>query len=97
MKLPHLVPALVAVTLAGCLLAAFDFHARTVEDGYVHALAGDTFHQKSLGNAIQKATLRQPDLLPVYGSSEVLDWRFHAVNGFTQGCEMSCLCSRGGS
>jgi D-alanine transfer protein len=71
MKLSHLVPALVALALTGCLVGGFDFHARTVEDQYAHALAGDTFHQKSLGDAVQKATLRQPDLLPVYGSSEV--------------------------
>jgi poly-D-alanine transfer protein DltD len=66
-----LVPALVALSLAACLVAGFDVYARTVEDRYVHALAPDMFHQKSLGNAIQKATLRQPDLLPMYGSSEM--------------------------
>ncbi len=71
MKQPHLVPGLLALFLAGCLAVGFSFHARTLEGRYVHALAPDMFHQKSLGNAIQKATLQQPDLLPMYGSSEM--------------------------
>jgi D-alanine transfer protein len=72
MKWPHLVSALVVSLLALGLVIGFDMYARTVEDRYVHALATDAFHQKSLGSAIQKATLRQPDLLPMYGSSEIL-------------------------
>lgn len=48
-----------------------DVYARTVVDRYVHRLAPELFRIKNLGSALQRAAFRQPDLLPIYGSSEL--------------------------
>jgi D-alanine transfer protein len=44
-----------------------------MEDKYVHALAPLFLPQTSIGSVIQQAAFRQRDLLPIYGSSEMLD------------------------
>jgi D-alanine transfer protein len=46
-------------------------HARRVVARDVHAVAPQMFTQKNQGAALQRAAFRQPDLLPVYGSSDL--------------------------
>jgi D-alanine transfer protein len=71
MRLTHLIAALLALLLIAGLLASGVLYAETLENRYVHALASEQFDQKDLGSAMQRAAFRQPDLLPVYGSSEL--------------------------
>lgn len=74
MSTPHLRPALNALALLLVALFAGLRYAEQVETAAVHALAGELAHQKHVGCALQRAAFRQPDLLPVYGSSE-LKWQ----------------------
>ncbi len=67
----HLAPALWACGLFLAGVVGFTVHARAVERRSVHACAPAWFHQKSLGNALQREAFRQDDLLPVYGTSEL--------------------------
>lgn len=69
---PHLAPALVAILLLAAALFAGTFYARSVEDRNVHALAPAWLRQKHQGVALQSAAFRQADLLPLYGSSELM-------------------------
>jgi len=71
MKTPHLTSALVALSLFFGLVIGFTLYAHWTEDRYIHALAPLWLSQKAIGGALQKAALRQPDLLPIYGSSEL--------------------------
>ncbi len=71
--LPHLLPALAALLILFGLLVGGSFYARSVELSYVNALAPDRLKQTDLGSALQEAAFRRPDLLPVFGSSEILD------------------------
>lgn len=54
-------------------------------DRYVHALAPRLFSQKELGVTLQRAAFRTSDLLPVYGSSELVHERpFRATEMFAR-------------
>jgi D-alanine transfer protein len=68
---PHLVAAGLAIALAVLACAAGTARARRVELRSVNALAPYMFQQKLVGRALQAAAFRKPDLLPVYGSSEL--------------------------
>ena len=67
----HLRAALAAVVLVALALAGGASYADRTETRYIHALAPDLSQQKGLGSALPIAAFRQPDLLPVYGSSEL--------------------------
>ncbi len=69
--IPHLLPALAALLILFGLLAGGSLYARSVELSYVNSLAPARLKQTDLGSALQEAAFRQPDLLPVYGSSEM--------------------------
>jgi len=71
MKTIYLTPALLALALLAAVLAGGSIYARWIENRYVHILAPEEFDQKFLGSALQRAAFRQPNLLPVYGSSEL--------------------------
>lgn len=71
MKQPHLAAALIAGLLLIAAVAASGAYAGSVENEYIHALAPIRFPQKYLGSALQSEAFRHPDLLPVYGSSEL--------------------------
>lgn len=71
--LPHLLPALAAILILIGLLVGGGLYARTVELKYVDALAPNRLKQTDAGSALQEAAFRQPDLLPVYGSSEMYE------------------------
>jgi D-alanine transfer protein len=72
MRTPHLLPAAAALLLAGAALAGGFLYARRAESRAVHALAVAAVPDLARYRALQVAALRQPDLLPVYGSSEVI-------------------------
>ena len=65
-------PALAAILLVAAALAVGDLAAHRIERAYVHALAPGEFAQKQQGSALQAEAFRQPDLLPLYGSSELI-------------------------
>ncbi len=67
----HLVPALAAVSLSIAVLTGGYNYARSLEARYANALAPLMFEQKSQGIALQREAFRHPDLLVLYGSSEL--------------------------
>jgi D-alanine transfer protein len=63
--------SIAAFSLAGFFLL-FDRHVDTLAERYTHAVAPLMFDQKDLGSTLQRAALRNSDLLPFHGSSELL-------------------------
>ena len=87
MKTAHLASALAALALLAALIGGAALYAQRIEADYVRALAPVDFSQKYLGSALQRAAFQQRDLLPVYGSSELLVQKpyqepYRAVNLF---------------
>ncbi|MFZ1043118.1 MAG: D-alanyl-lipoteichoic acid biosynthesis protein DltD [Anaerolineales bacterium] len=72
-KHSHSISALLAVLLALGILAYGTAYAQSYENKYVHALAPLMLPQSNVGSALQQAAFQQPDLLVVYGSSEMLN------------------------
>ena len=70
--LPHLLPALIAILIFAGFLLAGNQYAQYIENRYVSALAPMLVPESLNGSALQQAAFRQPDLLPVYGSSELI-------------------------
>lgn len=70
--MPHLAAASIAMGIAAMILLAGAFGGRFLERRYIHQLAPTLFHQKNQGRALQKLAFAQPDLLPFYGSSELV-------------------------
>lgn len=71
MNTPHLLPALTASILFAVFLLFGENYAGWMENQYVHALSVSDSAQRRTGTAFQKAAFRQPDLLALYGSSEL--------------------------
>ena len=69
---PHLVAALAALLIAGLALAAGLLWCGGVENRYVDAMSRDLSEPKLQGVALQRAAFAQPDLLVLYGSSELM-------------------------
>ncbi len=67
----HLHAGLVSILILIMGLIGLDIYARSLEQRYVNALAPLDLTQTINGIALQRAALNQPDLLPVYGSSEL--------------------------
>jgi len=67
----HLSAALGALVLAAVVVVAGVFYCDRIEQHYVHALAPDLSEAKLHGVVLQKQALAQPDLLVLYGSSEL--------------------------
>lgn len=84
MKFSHLAASLLAVLVTVCGLAAGEAYASGVEGQYVYSLAPLFFPQKNLGNAVQRAAARQPDIVTIYGSSELMTagGQFYATTVF---------------
>ena len=80
-RLPHFLAALAALlaTAAGSL--AYTLYARRTEYKYVHAVAALDHSEISGGVAVERAALTQPDLLLIYGASELvlLDTKYEAT------------------
>ena len=64
--------AVLAMLLIIAILIMGELYARGLESRYVHALAPHLIDQKQQGSALQAEAFRQPDLLPLYGSSELV-------------------------
>ncbi len=71
MKALHLVAALLALVLVGLAVLGGHWYVRSLERQYIHALAPLKFNQKSMSSALEQEAFAQPDLLVLYGSSEV--------------------------
>ncbi|MGB8646257.1 MAG: D-alanyl-lipoteichoic acid biosynthesis protein DltD [Anaerolineae bacterium] len=71
MKISHLIAATVAVGICLFALLGAQAYAEQLENQYVPALAPWIFPQRNQGSALQRAAFRRPDLLPIYGSSEL--------------------------
>ena len=70
---PHLSATITSVLVLVIALVGFDFYAQHLERQYVNALAPLNLAQARNGIALQQAAFQQPDLLPVYGSSEITE------------------------
>jgi D-alanine transfer protein len=81
---PHVLAAWLAIVFVAAALNVFTLYAQAVERRYVHALAPTMFRQKTQGTAIQYAALHEPDLLLLFGSSELLHQEnpYHPSNLF---------------
>ncbi len=68
----HLRAAGLAVLAIAVLLACGVAYALRLERRYIHGLAPEMFGLKNQGIALQKTAFAQGDLLPLYGSSELM-------------------------
>jgi D-alanine transfer protein len=71
-KTSNLAAASIALGAVSFILLAATVAGAYFERRYVHVLAPDLFLQKTQGLELQKAAFDQPDLLPLYGSSELV-------------------------
>jgi len=67
----HLLASLIVLGIAALGLLGFNFYADSLAQQYIHAAAPLELSQSDVGLAWQRAALRAPDLLPIYGSSEL--------------------------
>jgi D-alanine transfer protein len=81
----HVLTALVACGLMGGALSAATGYVRSMEGRYINALAPGMFGLKNQGTELQAEAFRHPDLLVVYGSSELEQHNpYHASNVFKE-------------
>jgi len=71
---PHLAAAGAAMIVMACCLVAVQLHAWQLEQRYVRSLTAAIipWEHKSRSLVIDRLALSQPDLLPVFGSSELI-------------------------
>jgi D-alanine transfer protein len=70
--MPHFFPALIALGVVAIILFAGRAIAIHVEQDTISATAPEAFSLKNQGLAFQRAAAHAPDVLPLYGSSELL-------------------------
>src|SRR6266699_1928175 len=70
--LSHLFAGLIALGLAGMVLFGAEMAVIHLEHATVLSTAPDLFSLKNQGLAFQRAAARAPNVLPIYGSSELL-------------------------
>src|SRR5438034_7307621 len=70
--LSHLFAGLIALGLAGMVLFGCEMAVIHLEHATVLSTAPDLFFLKNQGLAFQRAAARAPNVLPIYGSSELL-------------------------
>jgi D-alanine transfer protein len=79
----HVRAAVLAVCLIGGGLASASWYVRWLESRSIHSLAPMMFALKNQGTELQAEAFRHPDLLVVYGSSELEQPNhYHASNVF---------------
>lgn len=77
-RTPHLIAAGISMGLLACAVGTLTLLARKEAQSQVYTLTrGSTAHQTQ-GRALQLAALKRPDLLVLYGSSELNGWYFLA-------------------
>jgi D-alanine transfer protein len=72
LKTPHTSAALTALGMVAFLLLSVVIVGSHLERRYVHVLAPMLFPEKNQGIALQRIAFGQHDLLPLYGSSELV-------------------------
>src|SRR6516162_9844755 len=70
---PHLASALIAWTIIIAILCGGRLVAIQLERKTVHRIAPKDFFMKNQGLAFERAAARRPDILLLYGSSELID------------------------
>src|SRR5262252_6854828 len=70
---PHLGSALIACTIIVAILCGGRLVAIQLERKTVHRIAPKDFFIKNQGLAFERAAARRPDILLLYGSSELID------------------------
>ncbi len=71
MTRPHLVSALITCLLVAAALVGGEMYATSLEARDIHALASDVPPIGTTGVVLSRQAARQPDLLLIYGSSEM--------------------------
>jgi D-alanine transfer protein len=71
-KFNHLAAACTALALVTASILAGLIYAQWIESRYIHAIAANVTDQMTIGEAFLQQAVRQPDLLLVIGSSELL-------------------------
>ena len=71
-KTPNIAAVLIAIGIVAFILLAAALTGEFVERRYVHVLAPILFPEKSQGIALQRIAFHRSDLLPLYGSSELV-------------------------
>ena len=84
-RLPHLVAAAAAILAAVAGALAYTLYASHTENKYIHAVAALDHAEISRGIAAERAAIRQPDLLLIYGASELvlLETKYEATRFFS--------------
>jgi D-alanine transfer protein len=72
LKTPNIAAASIALGIVALILLAAAVASEFVERKYVHVLAPVLFPEKSQGIALQRIAFGRSDLLPLYGSSELV-------------------------
>ena len=72
-RIPHLVAALIACAIVIAILCGARLLAIQLERKTVHSNAPKDFFIKNQGLAFERAAARTPDILLLYGSSELID------------------------
>ena len=72
-RIPHLVAALIACAIVIATLCGGRLLAIQLERKTVHSIAPKDFFIKNQGLAFERAAARTPDILLLYGSSELID------------------------
>ena len=67
----HLTAAMISLFALMASLVGYNFYAQALELRYVNALAPLNLTQMENGDSLQRAALQKPDLLMMYGSSEL--------------------------
>ncbi len=71
-RTPHLTAGATTIFLFILALIGFNTYAIRLESKYVNALVPLNLEQTLVGTAVQRAALRSSDILPVFGSSELV-------------------------
>jgi D-alanine transfer protein len=81
--IPHLASAVFTIVFFGFGLISVDISARWLTAHYIQPLAPGIFDQKNHGILLQKEAFAQPNLLPIYGSSELVrPSQYHVIELF---------------
>src|SRR5499427_6668496 len=70
---PHLSSALIACAVTAAILCGGRLLAIYLEERTIHSTAPSDFFIKNQGLAFERAAARAPDILLLYGSSELID------------------------
>jgi D-alanine transfer protein len=84
-RFPHLVAAAAATVAAAAGALTLTLYAERTENKYIHAVAALDHSAISRGIAAERAAIRKPDLLLIYGASELvlLETKYEATRFFS--------------